>query len=269
MPPLRIDRTLWAAIALLAAAFFVFEYTGLDLAIQDQLYDFARHQWLIDGADSGLRLAFYDLPKILIILLGVGLLVLVIGPRTWREHWCPAARSRKHLFVATLTLASVPSFVGLLKSTTNVFCPSSIRRYGGGVPYVRVVECFPDQDRPAGRGRCFPAGHASGGFALVALAGLAATRSGQVRAIMLGLGVGGAMGFYQMAKGAHYLSHTAITALIAWVGFLFWRRALRVAHLEPKKWSILDHETHSYHSSHDTRTRPHGGIGRNFSGGRE
>lgn len=234
MPPLRIDRTLWAAIALLAAAFFLFEHTGLDLAVQDRLYDFARHQWLIDGAHRGLRLAFYNLPKVAIILLGVGLLVLAIGPQAWRERWCAPVGSRKHLFVATLTLASVPSLVGLLKSTTNVFCPSSIRRYGGGVPYVRVVERYADHDRPAGRGRCFPAGHASGGFALVALAGLAATRSGQVRAIMLGLGVGGAMGFYQMAKGAHYLSHTVITALLAWIGFLLWRRALGVAQLKPK-----------------------------------
>ncbi len=232
MPPLRVDKTLWPAAALLAAAFLLFEFTGLDLFLQDRLHDFATHGWLIDRHDSILRLAFYDLPKVFIIVLGVALLGLAVGPARWRDRWPLTAPSRRHLFVAFLTIGTVPALIGQLKATTNIFCPSEIRRYGGNVPYVRVMERYPADDRPTKRGRCFPAGHASGGFALLALCGLGRNRRAQMLGVALGLGFGGAMGFYQMAKGAHYLSHTVITALIAWIGFLFWRRALRVAQIQ-------------------------------------
>ena len=231
MPPVPVDRMLWPAAGLLVAAFILFEFTGLDLLVQDSLYDFANHRWLIDSRNAGFRLWFYDLPKIAIIILGVILLVVAVGPARWRDRWALAMPKRRHLFVAFLTIGTVPALIGQLKATTDIFCPSEIRRYGGDVPYVRVAERYPDNDRPTKRGRCFPAGHASGGFALFALAGLCRTRWSQLLCIVLALGIGGAMGFYQMAKGAHYLSHTVITALIAWIGFLLWRRAFRVTNI--------------------------------------
>ena len=231
MPPVPVDRMLWPAAGLLVAAFILFEFTGLDLLVQDSLYDFANHRWLIDSRNAGFRLWFYDLPKIAIIILGVILLVVAVGPARWRDRCALATPKRRHLFVAFLTIGTVPALIGQLKATTDIFCPSEIRRYGGDVPYVRVAERYPDNDRPTKRGRCFPAGHASGGFALFALAGLCRTRWSQLLGIVLALGIGGAMGFYQMAKGAHYLSHTVITALIAWIGFLIWRRAFRVTNI--------------------------------------
>jgi len=224
----RIDWTLWPAVGLLAVLFLVFEYTGLDLWVQDHFFDFSQQRWVVDGEATGPRLWFYDGPKIVIILLGLGVLASAIAPAKWRQRLPFAAISRRHLWIAFLTIGTVPAAIGQLKATTNIFCPSDVRRYGGDVPYVRVVECYPENDRPERRGRCFPAGHASGGFALIALMGLATTRRGQRLALVLGLGAGGAMGIYQMAKGSHYLSHTVITMLVAWIGFLLWRRAFRM-----------------------------------------
>jgi membrane-associated PAP2 superfamily phosphatase len=37
------------------------------------------------------------------------------------------------------------------------------------------------------------------------------------------------MGGYQMLKGAHYLSHTVVTMLLAWIVLLVWRRVVRPA----------------------------------------
>lgn len=229
MKSVSIDRPFWPALAALAGAFLLFEFTPLDLAVQDYLYDFEKARWLVDARDATGRVAFYTGPKVAIIILGVALLVLALGPASWRNRLGLAGPARRNLYVAILTLGSVPAFVGMLKSTTNVFCPSETRAYGGDVPYVRVLECYPANDRPARRGRCFPAGHASGGFALLGLAGLARTSRARWLAVLLGLGVGGTMGLYQMAKGAHYLSHTVVTALIAWVFFLGWRRLFSVA----------------------------------------
>jgi membrane-associated PAP2 superfamily phosphatase len=229
MKSASINRTFWPALAALAGAFLLFEFTPLDLAVQDCLYDFEQARWWVNARDVTGRVIFYTGPKVAIIILGIALLALALGPASWRNRLGLAGPARRNLFVAILTLGSVPAFVGMLKSTTNVFCPAEIRAYGGDVPYVRVLECYPANDRPNRRGRCFPAGHASGGFALIGLVGLARTSRARMLAVLLSLGVGGMMGFYQMAKGAHYLSHTVVTALIAWVFFLGWRRLFSVA----------------------------------------
>lgn len=63
---------------------------------------------------------------------------------------------------------------------------------------------------------------------MCALAGLASTKRGRRLGILIGMAMGGAMGIYQMLKGAHYLSHTLITSLVCWILFLFWRRLLKV-----------------------------------------
>lgn len=224
--PAGLDRTLWPALLLLAGALALFELTGLDLAVQDRFYDFANRRWLVDAADPLGRLVFYNGPKALIILAAVAVLVLALGPERWRAK---LRFARRDLWVALLTLVAVPALAGFGKNTTNTFCPSEIRRYGGDVAYVKLCSPYPEDDRPDRRGHCFPGGHASGGFALLGLLGLRRTRAWKYGGLALGLGAGWWMGGYQMLKGAHYLSHTVTTMLLAWIVLLAWRRILRAA----------------------------------------
>lgn len=224
--PTGLDRTLGPAALVLAGVLALFESTGLDLWVQDRFYDFAAQHWIVDAQDAAGRLLFYTGPKALIILVAVAGLALAAGPARWRERWRFA---RRDLWVAVLTLVSVPVLAGLGKDATNTFCPSEIRRYGGDVPYVKVFEGYPENDRPARRGRGFPAGHASGGFALLGLMWLRRSRAWRRGGLALGLGAGWAMGGYQMLKGAHYLSHTVVTMLLAWIVMLAWRRVVRPA----------------------------------------
>jgi membrane-associated PAP2 superfamily phosphatase len=123
----------------------------------------------------------------------------------------------------------VPLLIGQLKDVTNVFCPRQNRRYGGDVPYVRVFERYPEGDRPARRGKCFPAGHASGGFALIGLLWLRRSRWWRAGAIAAAMLVGWAMGTYQMLNGSHFLSHTITTMFIAVILTLLWRLLLPAA----------------------------------------
>lgn len=213
----------WTSVAGLIGALLVFELTPLDLLLQDCFYDFARQSWLVDGREPWGRLFFYNGPKFAIIVLGVVLLTFALGPARWRER---LMLPRRALFVAFLTLATVPALAGFGKSLTNTFCPSEIRRYGGDVPYVKVFASYPPEDRPERRGRGFPAGHASGGFALLGLAWLRPSRRWRTAVVVLALAVGWWMGLYQMLKGAHYLSHTVVTMLLAWIVALSWRLAL-------------------------------------------
>ena len=224
--PAGLDRTLGPVVLLLGASLGVFEFTNLDVALQDHFYDFTRQRWLVDATDPLWRAIFYHGPKYVIILIAVGVLALTLGPEKWRGR---GGFARRDLWVALLTLVTVPVLAGVGKDTTNTFCPAETRRYGGDVPYVKLCEPYPADDRPARKGRCFPAGHASGGFALLGLMWLRRTKAWKYGGLALGLGVGWWMGGYQMLKGAHYLSHTLTTMLVAWIFMLAWRRILRAA----------------------------------------
>jgi membrane-associated PAP2 superfamily phosphatase len=226
LPRWRLERTLPWAGAALGIMFLGFELTNADLWVQDVLFDFTRGRWRVDGYDPLWRALFYTGPKLLLIVFGAVTLVLTAGPARWRVRAGLAEVPRVGLGALVLTLATTPALVGGGKAVTNVFCPSEIRRYGGDVCYVKVLETFPPADRPTRKGHCFPAGHASGAFALMALAGVARTRRGQCLGVAVGLIVGGVMSAYQMAKGAHYLSHTMVTALLAWIVFVVWIRWL-------------------------------------------
>lgn len=220
------DRWLGPAVLALAGALVVFEFTQLDLWLQDHFYDATAGRWVVDARDPVGRLVFYNGPKALIIPTAVAVLILAAGPARWRDR---LRFARRDLWVALLTLVTVPALAGLGKNVSNTFCPSEIRRYGGDVPYVKLCEPYPDNDRPERRGHCFPAGHASGGFALLGLLWLRRTRAWRFGGLALGLGTGWWMGGYQMLKGAHYLSHTLVTMLVAWIVMLAWRRVVRPA----------------------------------------
>lgn len=225
--PFSMDRTLCPAVAVLLAVFGGFEVTGVDLWVQDRLYDFPSGNWLMDARAAVPRLLFYSSPKALIWALGLGLLALALAPAAWRKRLPFPGFARRDLWIVVGTLALAPSLIATAKAVTNVHTPAEIRRYGGFAPYVKVCEAYPADDRPQRRGRGFPAGHASGGFALMALAGLGKTESGRRLGAAIGLAAGTWMGVYQMLKGAHFLSHTLVTALACWLVFLILRRVLQ------------------------------------------
>jgi membrane-associated PAP2 superfamily phosphatase len=220
-----IARPLALALVLLAGATGLFEFTNLDLALQDQFYNTTTQRWVVDATEPVGRAIFYNGPKALVWVIGLGALALAAGPARWRDR---CRFHRRGLWLAVLCIATVPALAGLGKTFTNVFCPSEIRRYGGDVAYAKLCEPFPAGDRPERKGGCFPAGHASGGFALMGLLALRGTRRWRFSALALGLGLGWWMGLYQMLKGAHYLSHTVTTMLVAWLVVLLWRRVLRI-----------------------------------------
>jgi len=222
-----MDRTLLPSIIVTCAVFLLIEFTGIDLWVQDHFYDFQAHTWLVDDDSPIPKFLFYTGSKALIWIFGILLIAAASFHGTFLSKFPHLIFPRRDLWIVIATLATAPALVAFGKATTNTFTPAQIRRYGGEQPYVKVIERYPQDDKPAKRGRGFPAGHASGGFALLSLAGLAATRRGRAFAIAIGLAVGSAMAIYQMLKGAHYLSHTLVTAGVCWIVFLVWRRIVR------------------------------------------
>jgi membrane-associated PAP2 superfamily phosphatase len=206
----------WWWFAGLLAASALLELTPLDRRIQDLGYDFSAGRWRVDENAPAGRLLFYDGPKVVIGLAGAALLALAAGPARWRSSW--AARGwhtgRRPVLTALVAAAAVPILVGFLKSISGVYCPAELTVYGGTAPYLRPFAYLWLDGVPAG-GHCWPAGHPSGAFGLLALRPLAATDRHRRLVTVVALVLGGTMGLYQMLKGAHFLSHILVTLLLA------------------------------------------------------
>ncbi|MEY3337294.1 MAG: phosphatase PAP2 family protein [Steroidobacteraceae bacterium] len=124
--------------------------------------------------------------------------------------------SRRALGYLALCLAIVPLTVGALKETTNVDCPWDLQGFGGERPEIRWYE-----DRPEGlpRAACFPGAHSSSAFALFAFYFVLLANHSQRARLALGavLVLGTAFSVAQQSRGAHFVSHDLVSALIAWL----------------------------------------------------
>src|SRR6185503_18950793 len=110
-----------------------------------------------------------------------------------------------------------PLSVTLGKAVSTRHCPWDIDEFGGLVPYTRLFEPNAPHVEP---GRCFPAGHASTGFALMAFY-FAAYARGKRRAaqvaLWIGVTAGIVLGLGRVMQGAHFVSHVAWSGLLCWV----------------------------------------------------
>lgn len=133
---------------------------------------------------------------------------------------------RSPLVFFCITVVLTVSVAALLKMTSAHSCPWDLRGFGGAADWFPL---FDTPTSPAGPGHCWPAGHAVGGFSLIA--GYFAFRGSHrfiariVLAAALSLGL--LMSLVQLARGAHFLSHNLWSFWIAWfcslVSYLIWR----------------------------------------------
>ena len=205
------------SLGLLAGAMVLFQFTNLDIWVQDHIYDFAKHRWPIEKQDTLLRILFYTGAKTALGIAAGVLLAWLLLPVRWRpkplRQW-ELPWPKRRLWLVLLCLAVIPIVIGTMKSRSDLYCPWSIDRYGGDRPHLHFFDPLP-ADYPPDCGQCFPAAHASGGFALLGLYYLADSRRGRWTGFVIGMTAGWVMGIYQMLKGAHFLSHTVVTMLIA------------------------------------------------------
>jgi membrane-associated PAP2 superfamily phosphatase len=199
---------IWFAVGIfgIALTLTLEVFTETDIRLQDHLFNFQTGQWLVDPRAAGPRFAFYILPKLILYPAGALLLVSSFNLRL-RNKLRLRRRESVYLFCC---IAGIPLVAGTGKNLTQVHCPSELDRYGGSEQYAKVIASSrpPFKKIPP---HCFPAGHASGGFALFGLYFL----RGKLVRLLPGLVVGWTMGLYQMFKGAHFLSHTLTTMFLA------------------------------------------------------
>lgn len=201
----------WLPLSALAVITLVLMPGQGDLWIADRLYELQGHRWALRHAfvtDTLIHLAGRDL-SLLAWLAGVAAWVAArsnAGLQRWRG---PLA------YLALSTLLATAA-VAWIKSWSNMDCPWDLLRYGGERPYVGLLGLRPVG---LGRGACFPAGHASAGYAWLGLYFF--FRATRLRLRWIGLLAAATMGLVfgvsQQLRGAHFMSHDVWTAALCWM----------------------------------------------------
>lgn len=213
---MKLKTSYWIVFLLLWAALLVEQFTKLDFLVQNQFFDFANQTWLLEEKRNFLLHFFlYSGAKAFLIML----CVFAVGVFAMSFKWAHLKKWRYACILFLLVMAAVPLALAGAKSFTHMYCPAQLEAYGGLRSYFSIFTPYPDWYRVdlLGKGRCFPAGHASGGFALMVLFFCFKRRSARVWGLVAGLAAGWAMGGYQMLRGEHFLSHTVVTMLGAWL----------------------------------------------------
>lgn len=199
-------------LLLFALAATVLATTSLEIDVARwAFFDSVTHQWRGAGNWWVNELVHVGGRWLVRLIVAAALLVWIstfIGQQRtmWRK---PAA----YLAISVILTVGI---VGLLKITTNVDCPWDLAPFGGPFPYVHLFADRPDSLPPA---KCFPAAHASSGYALMALYFVFLERSRRLALAGLACGIlmGLIFGLAQQSRGAHLLSHDVWSAAFAWL----------------------------------------------------
>ncbi|MFI8980222.1 phosphatase PAP2 family protein [Ectopseudomonas khazarica] len=194
----------------LMAALLLIDPAPLDFALANLFYEpgqgfIGRHSfWLED--------ILHDRAKQAVIVVGVLAIVgfvLSLLPTRLRA-W------RRPLGYLVLALGLSTSVVTPLKALTGMHCPWSLSEFGGQEQFTPLLAERAPTAKP---GRCWPGGHASAGFSLLALFFVLRDRRPRAArvALAVALSLGSLFSLGRMLQGAHFLSHNVWTLLIDWV----------------------------------------------------
>lgn len=207
MSHLHRHRQAALATAISLVAVLAWDFSGLDLwlaglAASPSGFP-AQHHWLFTSVlHNGARL-----------LTALALVALVAGMFRPFGALRDLTRGQRWWLLAAVVGGMV--LIASLKRFNSTDCPWALSMFGGDRPFVSHW----DWRTLAGSipGHCFPAGHASAGFAWVAgwFAWPAGARAGR-RWLVAGLLAGAVLGLAQQLRGAHFMSHTLWTAWICW-----------------------------------------------------
>lgn len=202
-------------LAPLAAALTLFALAygaGFDFTLASALYQLQGNGWLLQHhwlTEQLLHRHVRTLNEVLVLSL--------LGYWLWLR-FVLKDQSQKQQALGLLLLSLLLCFiaVALLKRLLPMECPWDLQQFGGHSAFWGLFTTRPT-DLPATQ--CFPAGHASIGFAWLAL--FYYWRELKPKQAWLGLTIAGSagavLGFVQQLRGAHFLSHDIATAALCWL----------------------------------------------------
>lgn len=187
--------------------FLAWDSTGWDMALAEPWgnstgFALRNNWWMSTVMHNGARNLGW--------LIFLALLIGVWKPWGAFKHLAKADR-----WGVLFSFAGALLSVSLIKAFSHTSCPWDLQTFGGTAPYVSHWNVWLDD---GGGGHCFPAGHASTGFAFIAVyfglrqAGVLAARKYLLTAVLAGF----VLGLSQQMRGAHFMSHTLWTAWLCW-----------------------------------------------------
>ncbi len=188
---------------------------GIDERVTRLFFDPATQQFPLRN-HWFLEVAMHYWIKYAVIVLGV----TVFAAYLLSYRIAALAPLRRVLLFLILAMGLSTAAVSSLKSVSPKQCPYDLQTYGGHAPYIALFEKTPEGVKP---GKCWPGGHSSTGFCLMAFyfAGLHLHRRCLANwGLFGGLGLGFVLGFGRVMQGAHFLSHQLWTAIICWLVIL-------------------------------------------------
>lgn len=203
---MRLAPALLATVAAIVAA-----ASGLDLRLADALYAGQGGHWSLRAAFATERLLHVAGRN---ASAALWIAVVIALAATWRR---PAWRhTRRPLACLALSVLLATALVAWIKSWSGLDCPWDLARYGGERPYVGF---FSARSVGQAHGGCFPAGHASGGYAWMAsyFFFVAVHPAWRRRGLVAGMALGLMFGVSQQLRGAHFLSHDLWAAALCWL----------------------------------------------------
>lgn len=195
-----LPRQLLLLSGLALLLWLTFHFTALDAWLAGRYFDSASRSFPLKDA-LWLEWLNHRLAKYLIIGFAV-----ISGVRA-------AYRRDGQLARSVAALAGAALAVSLLKAHSAHSCPWDLAAYGG---HALPFELFATASANPGPGHCFPGGHAATGFALMAMAFAAPSRQRARLWLTGGLACGLLMGWGQLMRGAHFLSHNLWSAWLCW-----------------------------------------------------
>ena len=197
---------------LLAAVLLLEYFTDWDTDLQEYFFDRPHNRWLIyPELHKKLSVFFYKGIKTLLAVTALcclARLALSIRQKQLRPD-------NKPYWIMLLSIIFVPALIAGAKYVTNVYCPYQLNIYNGLYPFVRILESYPADFIQPKPGRCFPAGHPTGAFALMSLYYVFQTPRRKRNGLLFGFFLGCIASGYQMLRGEHFLSHCLISFFLA------------------------------------------------------
>jgi membrane-associated PAP2 superfamily phosphatase len=206
-PPSLLTHLWLPSLALWVLSYWLMARAG-DQWLADALYRVQGGQWRWQDAWLTEQLLHRG-GRIASVIAGLG--VIIAAVRAWRGG---ARAWRWPLTTLATSIVLSTTLVSRLKAWTQVDCPWDLLRYGGDRPLRGLFEASHASEGAA----CFPAGHASAGYAWVGLYFFARTTDPRRRwaGLAIGLSAGMLFGFCQQLRGAHFLSHDLWTLALCW-----------------------------------------------------
>lgn len=187
-----------------------------DAAISQYYYDPAqgvfplRNHVVLEGWLHGVLRRVLWLSPVIVL----GFLLLSVHKQGW------SLQSKQLLWLLLAQLAA-PLVVSYLKKHTSPICPWDSLEYGGSLAHPAFSFVTSKL-----AGNCFPAGHPSGGWALIAYAYFwrVSNPKRANMALLAALALGALMAWVQIARGAHLLSHVLWTLWVCWlvIALMYW-----------------------------------------------